>query len=78
MAVLVTTRLLPIFKSNRFMPCPQLIVSCPALDRWPWRRYYISSGVLDRSPHRAHASPAFSLFLNRLPLAERSPERIDK
>ena len=40
---------------------------------------YISSGVLDRSPHRARASPAqFSLFLNRLPLAERSPERIDK
>ena len=55
MAVLVTTRLLPVFKSNRFMHCPQLIVSCPALDRWPLRRYCISSGVLDRSPHRAHA-----------------------
>ena len=84
MAVLVTTRLLPVFKSNGFMPYPQLIFSCPALDRWPWRHYYISSGVRRRvlvrrafrSSHRAHMprlSPAYSLFLVLLYVESTAP-----
>ena len=65
MAVLVTERLLPVFKSNHLchaLPSINRVMSRPrslALGRC----YFISSGVLVRSPHRAHALPAFFLFL---------------